>query len=127
MSAGSGVPSSTPLERDAHLVSSDHRVAPGEIALGVVIGRSAEFFDFFVYGLGSVLVFPRLFFPFADPVTGELYSFMVFPLAFIARPIGSIVFMAVDAQYGRGVKLTAALLLLGFSTAAISFLPATTS
>ena len=123
MSADPGVPTSTPLERDARLVSTDHKVAPGEIALGVVIGRTAEFFDFFVYGIGSVLVFPRLFFPFVDPVTGTLYSFGVFALAFVARPIGSIVFMAVDAQYGRGVKLTAALLLLGSATAAISFLP----
>ena len=118
-----GHPSSTPLEHDARLVSTDHRIEPGEIALGVVIGRTAEFFDFFVYGIGSVLVFPRLFFPFADPVTAELYSFMVFSLAFIARPIGSIIFMTVDHLYGRGVKLTAAMLLLGFSTAAISFLP----
>jgi MFS family permease len=123
MSANQGTPTSTSLERDARLVSTDHRVQPDEIALGVVIGRTAEFFDFFVYGIGSVLVFPRLFFPFADPVTAELYSFAVFSLAFIARPIGSIVFMTVDLLYGRGVKLTAAMLLLGFSTAAISFLP----
>jgi MFS family permease len=118
-----GVPSSRPLERDARLVSTDHRVVPGEIALGVVIGRTAEFFDFFVFGIGSVLVFPRLFFSFADPVTATLYSFMVFALAFIARPIGSIIFMTVDQLYGRGVKLTSAMLLLGGSTAAISFLP----
>jgi MFS family permease len=123
MSVDHGMPTSTPLERDARLVSTDHRVEPDEIALGVVIGRTAEFFDFFVYGIGSVLVFPYLFFPFADPVTATLYSFIVFSFAFVARPIGSIIFMIVDQLYGRGVKLTAALLLLGFSTAAISFLP----
>lgn len=123
MSANQGTPDSSSLERDGRLVSTDHAVAPSEIALGVVIGRTAEFFDFFVYGLGSVLVFPRVFFPFADPVTATLYSFMVFALAFVARPIGSIVFMAVDRLYGRGVKLTSAMLLLGFSTAVISFLP----
>src|SRR3954463_5165694 len=123
MSADHATPTSTPLERDARLVSTDHQVDPAEIALGVVIGRTAEFFDFFVYGIGSVLVFPGLFFPFADPLTATLYSFTVFSLAFIARPVGSIVFMAVDRQYGRGVKLTSALFLLGGSTAAISFLP----
>jgi MFS family permease len=116
-------PTSTPLERDARLVSTDHVVAPGEIALGVIIGRTAEFFDFFVYGIGSVLVFPRLLFPFADPLRGTLYSFIIFSLAFVARPVGSIVFMIVDRQYGRGVKLTIALFLLGGSTVAISFLP----
>src|SRR3954454_20346723 len=123
MSVNPGMPTSTPLERDARLVSTDHRVEADEIALGVVIGRTAEFFDFFVYGIGSVLVFPYVFFPFADPVTATLYSFMVFSLAFLARPIGSMVFMTIDRLYGRGVKLTAAMLLLGSATAAISFLP----
>ncbi len=88
-----------------------------------MIGRGAEFFDFFVYGIGSVLVFPHVFFSFTDPLTGTLYSFMVFALAFLARPIGSIVFTNVDQFYGRGVKLTSAMLLLGSATAAISFLP----
>nr|WP_084164147.1 MFS transporter [Skermanella stibiiresistens] len=123
MSVNNGVSNSAPLERDARLVSTDHKVAPEEIALGVVIGRTAEFFDFFVYGIGSVLVFPSLFFPFVDPLTGTIYSFMVFSLAFIARPIGSMIFMTVDRLHGRGVKLTAAMLMLGFSTAVISFLP----
>jgi MFS family permease len=115
--------SSTPLERDARLVSTDHRVAPGEIAIGVIIGRAAEYFDFFVFAIASVVVFPKVFFPFAEPVTATLYSFAMFSLAFIARPIGSIIFMAVDRRHGRGVKLTIALFLLGFSTMAIAFLP----
>jgi MFS family permease len=123
MNADPRVPTSTALEHDARLASTDHRVEPGEIALGVIIGRTAEFFDFFVYGIGSVLVFPRLLFPFADPLAGTIYSFAIFALAFMARPIGSFIFMNVDRQYGRGVKLTSALLLLGGSTAAISFLP----
>ena len=118
------VPSSAPLERDARLVSTDHNVAPSEIAIGVIIGRAAEYFDFFVFAIASVVVFPKVFFPFAEPVTATLYSFAVFSLAFVARPIGSVVFPAVDRRYGRGVKLTIALFLLGFSTMAVSFLPA---
>jgi len=100
---------SSPLERDAHLVSTDHKVAPGEIAAGVVIGRASEYFDFFVYGIASVLVFPKVFFSFEpDALTATLYSFAVFSLAFIARPIGSVIFMAVDRRHGRGVKLIGA-------------------
>ena len=116
-------PSSTPLERDARLVSSDHRVAPSEIAIGVIIGRAAEYFDFFVFGIASVVVFPKVFFPFVEPVTATLYSFAMFSLAFVARPVGSIIFTAVDRRHGRGVKLTISLFLLGFSTMAVSFLP----
>src|SRR3954454_1444868 len=116
-------PSSTPLERDGHLASTDHKVAPSEIVIGVVIGRAAEYFDFFVFGIASVVVFPKVFFPFAEPLTATLYAFAIFSLAFVARPIGSIIFTAVDRRHGRGVKLTIALFLLGFSTIAISFLP----
>jgi len=103
----------------------DSGVSPGEIAIGVVIGRTAEFFDFFVYAIASVLVFPHLFFPQAQPLDAMLYSFAVFALAFVARPVGSIFFMEVDRRHGRGVKLTMAMFLLGGSTAAMAFLPGT--
>ena len=124
MSAPTGASTSTQLERDARAVNSDdHTVRPGEIAIGVIIGRTSEFFDFFVYAIASVLVFPSLVFPYADPVTGTLLSFAVFSLAFIARPFGTLLFMWVDRNYGRGVKLTIALFLLGGSTMAIALLP----
>ncbi|MBR1219336.1 MFS transporter [Bradyrhizobium sp. U87765 SZCCT0131] len=100
-----------------------HGVNPGEIAIGVIIGRTSEFFDFFVYAIASVLVFPRLVFPHLDALTGTLWSFAIFALAFVARPFGSMIFMAVDRAHGRGVKLTIALFLLGTSTVAIAFLP----
>ncbi len=114
----------TEAERDAlALHTRDHHLSPGEISIGVVIGRASEFFDFFVYAIASVLVFPKLIFPYVDPLTGTIYSFAVFALAFVARPIGTMVFMGIDRRYGRGTKLTIALFLLGGSTAAIAFLP----
>jgi len=124
MTAAHYGPSSTTLERDARQIHAGEKVSPGSIALGVIIGRMSEFFDFFVYGLASVLVFPQLIFPFApDRLTGTLYSFAIFSLAFLARPVGSVVFMTIDRFYGRGTKLTIALFLLGGSTASIAFLP----
>lgn len=117
--------SSAPLERDARLVNArDHRLNPGDIAIGVIIGRTSEFFDFFVYAVASVLVFPRVVFPMLDPVEATLASFAVFALAFVARPLGTLIFMAIDQRHGRGVKLTIALFLLGGSTMAIALLPA---
>lgn len=118
------VANSTPLERDARVVNArDHRVHPGEIAIGVIVGRTSEFFDFFVYAIASVLVFPALVFPFADRLTGTIYSFAIFSLAFIARPLGTLLFMWVDREHGKGVKLTIALFLLGGATMALAFLP----
>jgi MFS family permease len=116
-------PGSYSLERDARQMHAGRDADPGKIAIGVIIGRSSEFFDFFVYGIASVLVFPHVFFPMYDHLNGTLMSFVVFSLAFIARPIGTVVFTAIDRQYGRGTKLIAALLVLGGSTAAMAFLP----
>jgi len=99
------------------------RLAPGEIAIGVIIGRASEYFDFFVYAIASVLVFPAVFFPFASGLEGTLYAFTVFAFAFLARPLGSLLFFSVQQRFGRETKLTAALVLLGVSTAGIAFLP----
>jgi MFS family permease len=124
MAAPNGASTSTPLERDARVINADdHVIRPSEIAIGVIIGRTSEFFDFFVYALASVLVFPSLVFPYADPVTGTLYSFALFALAFLARPFGTLLFMWIDRNHGRGTKLTLSLFLLGGSTMAIALLP----
>jgi MFS family permease len=103
--------------------AGEHAVRPGDIAIGVIIGRTSEFFDFFVYAIASILVFPAIIFPYLDRLTATLWSFAIFALAFVARPIGSVIFLAIDRNYGRSVKLTIALFLLGTSTVAIAFLP----
>jgi len=100
-----------------------HEVAPAEIAIGVVIGRASEYFDFFVYGIASVLVFPSVYFPFASELAGLLFSFTVFSFAFIGRPFGTALFMRIQRRWGRSTKLTASLFLLGTATVGIAFLP----
>ena len=117
-------PTSDALERDARLVNArEAHVNPGEIAVGVVIGRTSEFFDFFVYAIASVLVFPKLVMPNQSPLEATLSIFLIFALGFIARPFGTVLFLWVDRMFGRTVKLTASLFLLGTATVAIAFLP----
>ncbi|HVC01855.1 MAG TPA: MFS transporter [Steroidobacteraceae bacterium] len=103
--------------------TQDHGVSLGDIAIGVVIGRTSEFFDFFVFGIGCVLIFPSVFFPFASRLDGTFYAFAIFSLAFIGRPLGSLFFKLLHEHYGRGTKLTIALFLLGSTTAGIAFVP----
>ncbi|GAA4795588.1 MFS transporter [Lysobacter hankyongensis] len=119
----SPLPGSTASSRD-HGTRAHPDVAPGEIAVGVVVGRASEYFDFFVYGIASALVFPAVFFPFLDRLQGTLWSFAIFALAFVVRPLGTVLFMSMQARWGRGVKLTVALFLLGTATAGMAFLPA---
>ncbi|MCA0395115.1 MAG: MFS transporter [Proteobacteria bacterium] len=113
---------STTTDHD-HGVKATSEIAPGEIAVGVVVGRASEYFDFFVYGIASALVFPRVFFPFLDRVEGTLAAFAVFALAFVARPLGTVLFMWIQSRWGLATKLTAALFLLGTATAGIAFVP----
>jgi MFS family permease len=117
-------PSTDAMERDVRHITADHStIAPSEIAVGVIIGRASEYFDFFVYGIASVLVFPSVFFPFEEKLEGALYAFVIFSFAFIARPLGTVAFMAIQQRWGRGAKLTVALFLLGISTVGMAFLP----
>lgn len=101
----------------------DHSADADQIGVAVILSRMAEYFDFFIYAIASVLVFPAIFFSFTDPVNATLCSFAVFSLAFVARPIGSIAFGFIDRKFGRVAKLIVALFLLCGSTMAISFLP----
>jgi MFS family permease len=98
-------------------------VRPADVATGVIIGRTSEYFDFFVYAIASVIVFPKWCFPYATPLNGTLYSFVIFAIGFLARPIGDAIFLSVERAWGRGVKLTSALFLMGISTVSIGFLP----
>ncbi|HEU0196088.1 MAG TPA: MFS transporter [Nevskiaceae bacterium] len=118
------VPRSPVSDNGRRIVHVDPgHVSSSDVAIGVVIGRASEYFDFFVFAIASVIVFPAVFFPFATPQTGMAYSFLVFSLAFVARPFGAWLFRLVHERYGRNVKLTVALFALGTMTAGIAFLP----
>lgn len=98
-------------------------VTPSEIAVGVIIGRSSEYFDFFVFGIACVLVFPSLLFPFLSRLDGTLMAFALLAVAFVVRPLGTAISMAVQRRWGRGTKLTIALFVLGVCTVGMAFLP----
>lgn len=114
----------TPQDYETLASANTHEdVTPGEIAVGVIIGRSSEYFDFFVFGIACVLVFPALLFPFLSKLDGTLAAFAIFSLAFIARPVGTAISMAIQRRWGRATKLTIALFVLGACTVGMAFLP----
>jgi metabolite-proton symporter len=96
---------------------------PGQVLFASLIGTTIEFFDFYIYATAAVLVFPRLFFPSSDPSTATLNSLATFAIAFIARPIGSVLFGHFGDRIGRKTTLVAALLTMGVSTVIIGVLP----
>jgi hypothetical protein len=46
-----------------------------KVVVASLIGTSLEWYDFFLYGSAAALVFNKLFFPKADPLTGTLLAF----------------------------------------------------
>src|SRR4051812_21571354 len=97
--------------------------SPAQVLFASLIGTTIEFFDFYIYATAAVLVFPRLFFPKSDPATATLASLATFAIAFIARPIGSLLFGHFGDRIGRKTTLVAALMTMGLSTVTIGVLP----
>lgn len=95
----------------------------GRVIVASLIGTTVEFYDFYVYATAAVLVFPALFFPTADAATALLSSFAIFGVAFVARPLGSIVFGHFGDKFGRKGTLVASLLTMGIATFLIGCLP----
>ncbi len=93
------------------------------ILVASLVGTTIEFFDFYIFATSAVLVFPKLFFPSADPNTAVLESLATFALAFFARPVGAALFGHFGDRIGRKATLVASLMTMGPSTVAIGLLP----
>lgn len=98
----------------------------GRVLFASLIGTTIEFYDFYAYATASVLVFPSLFFPNASTVNAILSSFAVFGVAFVARPVGSVLFGHYGDKIGRKSTLVASLLMMGVATFLIGLLPPAT-
>ncbi|WP_406312030.1 MHS family MFS transporter [Streptosporangium sp. NBC_01639] len=104
-------------------MSEKTRTPIGRIVAASLIGTTIEWYDFFLYGSAAALVFPALFFPKSDPLTGTLLAFLTYAIGFIARPLGALVFGHYGDRLGRKKLLVISLLLMGGATFLIGCLP----
>ncbi|MEU0453536.1 MULTISPECIES: MFS transporter [unclassified Streptomyces] len=93
------------------------------VATASCVGTTIEFYDFFIYGTAAALVFPQVFFPALGSSAATVASFATFAVAFVARPLGAIVFGHYGDRLGRKNTLIATLMLMGISTVVIGLLP----
>ena len=98
-------------------------VPRSRIVVASMVGTTIEFYDFYAYATAAVLVFPQLFFPKGNPTTALLASLATFGLAFVARPVGSILFGHFGDRVGRKATLVGSLLTMGIATFIIGLLP----
>ncbi|WP_214369476.1 MFS transporter [Pseudonocardia sp. H11422] len=93
------------------------------VAVASCVGTTIEFYDFFIYGTAAALVFPTVFFPALGAAAGTVASFATFAVAFVARPLGAIIFGHFGDRIGRKRTLISTLLLMGIATVLIGLLP----
>lgn len=105
-------------------MADDHAAGGNSHILAAsLVGTAIEFYDFYIYATAASLVFGPLFFPADSPSAQLLAAYASFGLAFVARPLGSVVFGHFGDRMGRKSTLVASLLLMGGSTLLIAFLP----
>ncbi|PWL18556.1 MFS transporter [Falsochrobactrum shanghaiense] len=107
------------VEKDTLVTERDRRRA----LIGSAVGSTIEWYDYFLYGTMSAIVFGKLFFPADDPVTSQLLALASFALAFLIRPIGGILFSHIGDRIGRKKTLVITLSIMGISTVLIGLMP----
>ena len=98
------------------------------VIAAAAVGSALEWYDFFIYGTASALVFGELFFPKSDTAVGgvtlgTLAAYATFAVGFIARPFGGLFFGHFGDRFGRKPMLVATILLVGGGTFLIGLLP----
>jgi MFS family permease len=95
----------------------------GRIVVASLVGTTIEFYDFYIYGTAAALVLGRMFFPRGAPETQSLAAFATFGIAFLARPLGAVLFGHFGDRIGRKSTLVVSLVTMGLSTTLIGVLP----
>ncbi|MDX8033429.1 MFS transporter [Lentzea sp. BCCO 10_0856] len=96
---------------------------PRKVALATLTGATLEWYDFFLYGTASALIFNKQFFPSLSPAAGTLAAFSTFAVGFVARPLGGLVFGHFGDRVGRKSMLVVSLVLMGIGSTLIGAIP----
>ena len=101
----------------------EHSAQLRRAVIAATIGTTIEWYDFFLYGTVTGLVFGKLYFPNSDPLVGTLNAFLIYAVGFFARPIGAAFFGHYGDRIGRKSTLIATLMLMGTATFLVAFVP----
>ncbi|MFF2346865.1 MFS transporter [Pseudarthrobacter sp. NPDC058119] len=112
-------PSATPVSAPAQAGGANARRA----AMASFIGSTLEYYDFFIYGSASALIFNKIFFPGIDPSLGMVLSMATIGIGYVVRPVAAGVIGHFGDRVGRRQMLVLTLVLMGIATFLIGCLP----
>ncbi|MBY0121736.1 fosfomycin efflux MFS transporter AbaF [Bacillus sp. S/N-304-OC-R1] len=105
------------------MVKTDNKLLKKVVAASMV-GSVAEWYEFFLYGTASALVFGELFFQqTGSAIDGILAAFALYAVGFLARPIGGLVFGHYGDKIGRKNLLQLSLIIVGITTFLMGCIP----
>jgi MFS family permease len=111
-------------KQEERLMHDDAKAKPAtKVALATMIGTATEWYDYFLYGTASALVFEKLFFPNFSQVAGSMAVFAVFGITLVVRPVGAAIFGHFGDRFGRKSMLAVSILVMGIGTFLIGLLP----
>lgn len=94
-----------------------------KVAASGWLGTAMEFMDFQLYSLAAAIVFNEIFFPNSDPAMGLIMAMGAYGAGYVARLVGAFIFGHVGDKMGRRTMLFVTIVLMGFASTLIGFLP----
>lgn len=102
--------------------SQSHKKNLKRVVIAAMAGSFIEWFEFSVYGYMAAIM-GQVFFANDAPATQLVASFATFAVAFIARPVGGVVFGMIGDRIGRKTALNMTLIIMAIATFCIGLLP----
>ena len=93
-----------------------------KIISSAIIGNIVEYYDFGIYAVFAEII-GRLYFPNFDGYTQLIFSFAIFAIGFLMRPLGGVFFGHIGDIFGRKIALTISIVGMGISTICIGIMP----
>jgi len=118
--------SSTSLNAPDSLAGKENMVPDAErrrALFGSAVGSTIEWYDYFLYGTMSSIIFAKQFFPSGNALVSQMLALATFALAFLIRPLGGVIFSHIGDRVGRKKTLAMTLSIMGVSTVLMGLLP----
>src|SRR5450432_2840975 len=86
------------------------------------LGTIFEWYDFYLFGVLTGIIGAQFFAP-LDEATRNIFTLLAFAAGFAVRPFGALVFGRLGDLVGRKYTFLITILIMGFSTFSLTFLP----